>query len=400
MQEELRSLAFQEKADPRYARDDNTKRILGAQRLENKHEMKTRRGSNSTRLRLVAISIGFLVAPSPAPGQTERSVTKLSEGVYEIEHRQGGGGNTTVIIGERQVFVVDTCFLPSAAREDIAQIRQWTDKPVSFVLNTHFHNDHNFGNRMYMDAFPALTIIAEVETKKEMDRFGPGSLRREEKDSYGIQQILQKMLETGKGQDGSALSEDDKKEVKEMLARRPKMIEELRKVTFQSATLTFDHDFSIDIGNREVQVKFLGRGNTPGDAVVYLPKEKILVVGDLVTYPLPHVFDGYPSEWSQTLQNLTQLDADTIVPGHGPILHDKTYVYLLRDLMQSAVDQMNEKLRQTAPAMFQTIDDVKGSVDLSAFRERFVKNDKDLGAAFDDVAARLVKLVFDEARLR
>ena len=347
-----------------------------------------------------AILIRLIVAPSPILGQTERKVTKLSEGVYEIEHRQGGGGNTTVIIGDRQVFVVDTCFLPSAAREDIAQIRQWTDKPVSFVLNTHFHNDHNFGNRIYMDAFPALTIIAEVETKKEMDRFGPGSLRREEKDSYGIQKILEKMLETGKAQDGSALSEDDKKEVKDMLVRRPAMIEELRKVTFQSATLTFDHDFSIDIGNREVRVMFLGRGNTPGDAVVYLPKEKIVIAGDLVAHPLPNVLDGYPSEWSQTLQKLAQLDADTIVPGHGPILHDKQYIYLLRDLMQSAVDQMNEKLRQTAPAMFQTIDEVKGGVDLSAFRQRFAGDDKEMGTAFDDVAARLVKLVFDEARLR
>jgi cyclase len=347
-----------------------------------------------------AILIGLFAEATPISGQTERTVTKLSEGVYEIEHRQGGGGNTTVIIGDRQVFVVDTCFLPSAAWEDIAQIRQWTNKPVSFVLNTHFHNDHNFGNRIYMDAFPALTIVAEMETKKEMDRFGPGSLRREEKDSYGIQKILQKMLETGKTQDGSVLSEEDKKEVGEMLARRPAMIEELRKVTFQSATLTFDHDFSIDIGNREVQVKFLGRGNTPGDAVAYLPNEKIIVAGDLVTHPLPHVFDGYPAEWSQTLQKLAQLDADTIVPGHGPILHDKTYIYLLRDLLQSAVDQMNEKLRQTAPAMFQTVEDVKGGVDLSAFRQRFAGNDKELGAAFDDVAARLVKLVFDEARLR
>jgi cyclase len=349
---------------------------------------------------LAATSIGLLAAATAVAGQTERRVTKLTDDVYEIEHRDGGGGNTTVIIGDRQVFVVDTCFLPSAAREDIAQIRQWTDRPVAFVLNTHFHNDHNFGNRIYMDAFPALTVIAQAETKKEMDRFGPGSLQREEKDSYGIQQILEKMLETGKMQDGRALSEDDKKEVKAELARRPKIIEELKNVQFQSATLTFEHGFSVDLGNREVQVKFLGRGNTPGDAVVYLPKEKILVAGDLVVHPLPNVIDGYPAEWIQTLQGLAQLDATTIVPGHGPILHDKTYIYLLRDLMQSAVDQVNEKLRQTAPAMFQTVDDVKGGVDLSPFRKRFAGNDDDLGAAFDGVSARLIKLTFDEARLR
>jgi len=353
---------------------------------------------NSRRPPFMAISIGFLAAATLMSAQ-ERKVTRLTDGVYEIEHAAHAGGNTTVIIGDRQVFVVDSCFLPSAAREDISQIREWTDKPVSFVLNTHFHNDHNFGNRVYMDAFPALTIIAHVETKKDMDMFGPGSLMREEKDSYGNRQILETMLKTGTI-NGRALTENEKTEVEDMLARQPVVIEELRKVKFQSATLTFDHDFSIDVGNREIQVKFLGRGNTPGDAVVYLPKEKIAVVGDLVVYPIPNMIDGFPVEWIQTLQNVAQLDADTIVPGHGPVMHDKSYIYLVRDLMKSAVDQVNEKLRQTAPAMFQTLDEIKGGVDLSPFRQRFAGNDKDLGEAFDDVSSRLVKLVYEEASSR
>ena len=122
---------------------------------------------------LLAAAIGVSVSVQPLRAQTERTITKLAEGVYAIQHRDGhdgtASGNTTVIIGDRQVFVVDACFLPSAAKEDIAQIRQWTDKPVTFVLNTHFHNDHNFGNRAYMDAFPAVTIIAHVQTKKDMD---------------------------------------------------------------------------------------------------------------------------------------------------------------------------------------------------------------------------------------
>src|SRR3954463_5080355 len=186
---------------------------------------------------------GLSLASAPLLAQTERKVTKLADGVYEIEHgRVGGmnaGGNTTVIIGDRQVLVVDSCFLPSAAREDIAQIRRWTDKPVSFVLNTHFHNDHNFGNRIYMDAFPALTIIAHTETKKDMDMFGPGSLMREERDSYGIMQTLRAMQASGKTKDGRALTDEEKKEVADMLVSRPKLIQELKGVKFQSATLAF-----------------------------------------------------------------------------------------------------------------------------------------------------------------
>jgi len=363
-------------------------------------QIKHKRGKPAAALFCVAL----LLTAAPLLAQTERKVTQLAAGVYEIEHgRVGGmnaGGNTTVIIGDRQVFVVDSCFLPSAAREDIAQIRKWTDKPVSFVLNTHFHNDHNFGNRIYMDAFPAVTIIAQVETKKDMDMFGPGSLRREEQDSYGIMQTLKAMQQTGKTKDGRDLTADEQTEVKEMLSARPVIMEDLRNVKFQSATLTFDQNFNIDLGDREVQVKFLGRGNTAGDAIAYLPKQKILAAGDLVDYPLPNVFDGYPTEWIQTLENLAQLDAHTIVPGHGPILHDKAYVYLLRDLMKSAVDQMNVKLSQSAPAMFQSVDDVKGSIDLGPFRKRFAGDDKDLGEAFDEVSARLIKLVFNEARLR
>src|SRR5580692_11651113 len=158
----------------------------------------------NTKVQFYLLAFVLSAAAASTLGQSQRKVTQLADGVYEIQHEPNG--NTTVIIGERQVFVVDTCFLPSAAREDIAQIRQWTGKPVSFLLNTHFHNDHNFGNRAYMDAFPALTIIAHVETKKDMDMFGPGSESREEKTTAAYQQMLDK----GKTGDGHALTEAEK----------------------------------------------------------------------------------------------------------------------------------------------------------------------------------------------
>ena len=343
----------------------------------------------------------FLAALSTsARAQQPRAVTKLADGVYAIQHRDAldgfAGGNSTVIIGERQVLVVDAPFLPSEAREDIAQIRQWTDKPVAFLLTTHFHNDHNLGNRAYMDAFPAMTIIAQTETKKDMDRFGPGSLGREQRGTAAYQQMLDK----GRTGDGTLLTAADRKELNGILARRREVEAELAKNTFQSATLTFDHDLDIDLGGRTVQIRFLGRGNTPGDAVAYLPTERIAVAGDLVVHPLPYFYDGYPSEWANTLKRLAALDAGTIVPGHGPVMHDASFVLLVRDLLESAVTQMNEALRKTGPAMFRSVDDVKGQIDLSRFRQRFAGANKDLEAAFDHAAADLVKLTFREASLR
>jgi cyclase len=354
----------------------------------------------SIRTLLLVMALEIFAAATPLPGQTERKVEKLADGVFEIQHRNArdgfAGGNTTVIVGTRQVFVVDVPFLPAEAREDIAQIRRWTDKPVSFVLNTHFHNDHNLGNRAYMDAFPAVTIVAHSETKKDMDLFGPGSVARVERGTA----LYQRMLDTGKTADGSALTEADKAQLGAILLHRRQVTEDLKDVAFQSATLTFDHDFTIDIGDRKVQVMFLGRGNTAGDAVVHLARERIVMTGDLVVHPVPYFYDGYPSEWIHTLENISRLDAGTIVPGHGPVMHDMSYVDLTRDLLRSAVEQMNEALRLTGPAMSRTLDDVKGSVDLTPLRQRFAGSDPDLGKAFDGAAAELVRLVFKEASLR
>jgi cyclase len=171
-------------------------------------------------------------------------------------------------------------------------------------------------------------------------------------------------------------------------------------MVYQPPTLTFAGKLDIDLGNREVQVKHLGRGNTAGDAIVYLPKEKILVTGDLLVHPVPYTYDGYPAEWAETLKKMAQLDAETIVPGHGPILHDKTYVYLVADLLNSAVEQVRAQIRKLGHAGFHSLDEVKSGVDLTPFRQKFAGDDKDIGAAFDDLSNHLVKIAFNEAALR
>src|SRR5580704_12490211 len=131
-------------------------------------------------LPLLLIPLGSALSDSAETNQ--RRITKLADGVYSIEHKYlndgNSSGNTTVIIGERVVFVVYSCYRPSSALEDITQIREWTNKPVGYLLNTHFHNDHNNGNKTYMDAFPALAIIAQEETKKDMDLIQPGNIER------------------------------------------------------------------------------------------------------------------------------------------------------------------------------------------------------------------------------
>jgi cyclase len=343
----------------------------------------------------------FLLVAGPLFGVTnERRVTKLADGVYAIEHKYlndgSSSGNTTVIVGDRELFVVDSCYRPSAAAEDIAQIRRWTNKPVAYLLNTHFHNDHNNGNKTYMNAFPTLAIIAQEETKKDMDLIQPGNIERGPKE---IAEFIAHFTE-GKGQDGHKLSDDEKKQYQEIIPNLGTLLAEFKTLVYQSPTLTFADKIDIDLGNREVQVKHLGRGNTSGDSIVYLPKEKIIVAGDLVVHPIPYTYDGYPADWVQTLHKMVELDATTIVPGHGPILHDKTYLYLMADLMQNAVDQVRARIRQIGFPGSHTLDEVKGSVDLTSFRIRFAGGDKDIQSQFDDMANQLVKITFSEAAQR
>jgi glyoxylase-like metal-dependent hydrolase (beta-lactamase superfamily II) len=99
---------------------------------------------------------------------TERTITEVARGVYVIRHKDAPNGipngNTEVSIGDREVLVVDSCYLASEARQDIAQIRKWTDNPVRYLVNTHWHNDHTMGNGTYADAFTNLSIIAHTET--------------------------------------------------------------------------------------------------------------------------------------------------------------------------------------------------------------------------------------------
>jgi len=111
----------------------------------------------------------------------ERTAVHLTDGVFTIRHPDDYpgyiNGNTTVSVGECQILVVDSCRMSSQARQDIAQIGTWTDKPVRFLLNTHWHHDHYVGNKDYIDASRGLTILAHAETRRMMDathdQFGP-----------------------------------------------------------------------------------------------------------------------------------------------------------------------------------------------------------------------------------
>jgi cyclase len=329
----------------------------------------------------------------------ERTTSKLADGVYEIRHPDAPDtfpqSNTTVIIGDKAVLVVDSCLLPSAAKQDIEQIRQWTNKPVTYLVNTHWHFDHTMGNATYAAAFPMIQIIAQTATQKTIADFNQGAANR-----YPSREArFRKILDTGKKADGTTLTDDERKDYEKALAGLAPVVAEFKSTTQLVPNVSFDRELNIDLGNRPVQIRFLGRGNTAGDTIVYLPKDKILMTGDLLDHPSPYMFGGFPVDFVTTLHRLAEFDVQTVVPGHGDVLHDNKYILLSADLMQAVNDEVMREINQgkTEDEIMQA---VPKAVDQAAWRPKFVGTDQRDVSFFDQSFAGLVKASYRQLAAR
>lgn len=334
---------------------------------------------------LSAIGLATGVAVADSSVTTQRTVTKIADGVYCIRHADAPDtnpqGNSTVIIGERAVLVVDSGYLPSSAAEDIAQIRGWTDRPVRYVLNTHWHPDHQRGNSVYVDAFPDVTIVAHPETAKLMASYDAANRERYPK-------RLQAMKET--------LTKGPDAELQKTVEGRSRVLAELERSRLQLPTLTFDSELSFDLGNRIVEIHHTGIGDTRGDAWAYLPKEQILVTGDLLVAPVPYFFAGYPEAFARTLHRLLELDVKAIVPGHGDVMHDQTYMRAVLEMIETIVGQVNAAIVRIG-SLSARLEDVRPQIAVAEYRRRFAGDDPHNQEYFDESIEGLIKDAFYQA---
>jgi cyclase len=347
-------------------------------------------------LNLTVLIIG-LIAALPLSGVADtntRAVTTLADGIYEIRHSNAPDhfpqGNTVVIVGDNGVLVVDSCYLPSSAREDIAQIRQWTTKPVRYLLNTHWHGDHSQGNAAYAGAFPSLAIVSQTETARLMALRVPPYLA----EYPHRMERFQQQLDTGKDSSGNPLTAEDREDLQNAVAGGKAASEaislEFRDLKMRIPDVTFDREMEIDLGHRTVQLMFLGRGNTAGDAIAYLPKEKIVIAGDLVDSPVPYLGSGFPSEQIVTLKRLAGLDFDTLVPGHGNVLTGKSFLQQEIAFLQVVVAAMNAEIGRTSDRPERRLEQIKKAieqhVDVKAWRQKFAGDDPNERDFFDSFA--------------
>ncbi len=311
-------------------------------------------------LLLAVLSIAALLAvclPVRAVAQTKDAgarMERVADGVYVIIHDNATDewphGNTGVIVGDDGVFVVDATYLPSRARADIALIKSLTDKPVRYLAYTHWHFDHNNGGIAYREAWPGVTIVSERQTRDFIDlnsvwwakmSTAPTSARR------ASLAALEAGLASGKDSAGTALTAEQKAATATFVRQRKNELEELASLKVVPPNLVFDGELTLRLGARRIVLHDWGKANSPHDVTAYLPDDRLLFTGDiLVQDPFPYVGGSWPVQWIEVLRQVEAMPLGTIVPGHGPVMHDFTYMRQVRALLEAATSRVTAMARE------------------------------------------------------
>jgi glyoxylase-like metal-dependent hydrolase (beta-lactamase superfamily II) len=214
------------------------------------------------------------------------SFTRLSDHAYA--YTAEGDPNTGIVVGDDAVMVIDTQATPAMAQDVIRRIREVTDKPIKYVVLSHYHAVRVLGAAAYEPEH----ILASEDTL-------------------------------------SLIKERGEQDKASEIGRFPRLFRAVESVPpgLTWPTLTFTGKMTLWLGKLEVQLLQLGRGHTKGDTVVWLPAERILFSGDLVEFDAtPYAGDAYFSDWPATLDKLAALKPAKLVPGRGPALETEAQV--------------------------------------------------------------------------
>jgi glyoxylase-like metal-dependent hydrolase (beta-lactamase superfamily II) len=207
------------------------------------------------------------------------SFDQIGTGLYALTAE--GDPNSGVIVGDDSVMVIDAQATPTAAADLIARVAKVTDKPIKYVLLTHFHAARTLGASAFTDA----EILASDTTQ-------------------------------------GLIAERGKQDMESEIGRLPRLFAAVEKIPgLTSPTLTFPDEISVWLGRREVRIMHIGRGHTAGDTIAVVPDAGVVFAGDLVEYKAAcYCGDAHFTDWPATLDHLAELQATALLPGRGPAL--------------------------------------------------------------------------------
>ncbi|HET6837295.1 MAG TPA: MBL fold metallo-hydrolase [Gemmatimonadales bacterium] len=291
--------------------------------------------------------------------------------------------NSLIVVRDRDVVVVDAQFTRAATQETIAAIRKITDKPVGYVINTHWHDDHVAGNQVYQDSFPSVRLVMQENTAADLPTLGADNRKQQVEGAPPAADRFERLLSMGLGVDSTPATPQERTAVTSAIAIVRQYLKEAPGFRLIAATDTVRGRMTLGQGRDRIDLLWFGHGNTRGDLVVHLPERGIVATGDLVVAPIPFGFNSHPASWVSVLDSLMALKPRVIVPGHGPVMRDPRYVQSVRDWLSrisretSAAVARGDSLGAALKAV--TLDDVRLQVTKDGkwmnflFRQFFVR---------------------------
>ncbi len=284
----------------------------------------------------VIVSIGLitLAAQSRQPAGTNHTgkafrFNKVRDGVY---HAVGTGnlavvGNSSFIVNDNDVIVVDDHVSAAAAWVLLQEIKEVTNKPVTTVINTHFHFDHAHGNQIFEGT--RVDIIGHEFTRRMLLS---NSLAMPLYSNYKAG--LPQQLDALKNRLASETDATKKAALQTQITAAESNIAAQAELRPTPPNVTLTDRMTLYRGSREIQIRHLGRGHTAGDLVVFLPRERVVMTGDFLTAGMSNLSDSFPDEWIASLDELKKLDFDTVMPGHGEAFTDKAKIGYWQDYLR------------------------------------------------------------------
>ncbi len=311
----------------------------------------------------LAAATVFAAASLPAQDWTVTTDThrfmQVRNGIWLTQTTaQVFNSNALVIVNYEDVVVVDSHVTPAKARDLIASIPAITNKPVTAVVNSHFHWDHAHGNQEFAD----VPIIGHEYTRMKMAT-APLDEPTYVQGTTGNAATLERLAE----QIEAAEDDEEREGLETYRAMFAVHAADFDEIDPLPPDVTMNEKMILFRGGREIRIVFVGRAHTGGDVVVHFPQDRLVFTGDILFGGPSFMGDGYVDEWAETLENLKALDFDIVVPGHGPPLTDLSAIEKSQEYYRVLWERTAEMRAAGTPA-----EEVSGTLDLSdtAFPQR------------------------------
>jgi cyclase len=296
---------------------------------------------------------------SPQYSQTqELGLQKITDNLYMIS---GLGGNVAFLITQEGVLVVDSGTMPDHGKEIAAEIEKITDKPIKYLIYTHYHGDHTHGAQ----SLPSdITTISHINTRENLEKLDMP--RMKEAIANTIPQQIKKLEENVEKL--TAEKSPDLEKAEKALQHTKQQFEEYKKIKLIFPTITFNKKSVIYLDNQRIKLFYLGSGHTNGDILVYFPEEKVIHMGDLYFENMIPYIDyqaGSNTEnWLKILEKVIEMDVDKVIPGHGEIT-DKNGLIAQAQYFKDLRAEVEKFIKQGA-----TLEETKEKLSLPKYKEK------------------------------